>query len=309
MTADVSGIRPNSFQAWMAAIRPKTFGIALSPVIVGMAAAISETGRFQVLIGILTALVAVLAQGLSNMENDAGYTRRKAENGKRKGLPRATSMGWLTVRQVEFAVLLAAVLLVAVSLGLAALTDWVILALGVLSAAAAYLYMGGPKPIAYSPWGEFMVFVFFGLVAVNGTYYLQTGTVSVISVLASAACGSIAACVLLVNNWRDAEHDESVGRRTLAVVLGKKRFPRLYLNLMVLPFLLVLVIATVYPQHSAYLLSLLPLRKVKGLYDDFRSRQGTELNATMFGTVKLEVEFSFLLAAGALIDALWHYAF
>lgn len=300
-------IRPGSIQAWFAAIRPKTWGVALAPIFIGISMALSETGHGRLLLGLLTIAVAVAIQALTNMENDVGYTKRKAEKGNRKGLPRATSEGWLTIQQVDRAILLTAIVVVAISLALVVIGGWVIFGLGALSVAAAYLYMGGPKPIAYTPWGELTVFIFFGLIAVNGTYYLQTGTISFISVAASCACGSIASSVLVVNNWRDAVHDESVGRRTLAVVLGPQRFPRLYLDLLLLPFIIVLLIVTVYPEHFLYLISLFAIRKVKGLYEDFRTLKGLELNQTLFNTVKLEMQFAILLTIGALLDALWHW--
>lgn len=300
-------IRPGSIQAWFAAIRPKTWGVALAPIFIGISMALSETGHGRLLLSLLTIAVAVAIQALTNMENDVGYTKRKAEKGNRKGLPRATSEGWLTIQQVDRAILLTAIVVVAFSLALVVIGGWVIFVLGALSVAAAYLYMGGPKPIAYTPWGELTVFIFFGLIAVNGTYYLQTGTISFISVAASCACGSIASSVLVVNNWRDAVHDESVGRRTLAVVLGQQRFPRLYLDLLLLPFIIVLLIVTVYPEHFLYLISLFAIRKVKGLYEDFRTLKGLELNQTLFNTVKLEMQFAILLTIGALLDALWHW--
>lgn len=300
-------IRPGSIQAWFAAIRPKTWGVALAPIFIGISMALSETGHGRLLLSLLTIAVAVAIQALTNMENDVGYTKRKAEKGNRKGLPRATSEGWLTIQQVDRAILLTAIVVVAISLALVVIGGWVIFVLGALSVAAAYLYMGGPKPIAYTPWGELTVFIFFGLIAVNGTYYLQTGTISFISVAASCACGSIASSVLVVNNWRDAVHDESVGRRTLAVVLGQQRFPRLYLDLLLLPFIIVLLIVTVYPEHFLYLISLFAIRKVKSLYEDFRTLKGLELNQTLFNTVKLEMQFAILLTIGALLDALWHW--
>ena len=300
-------IRPGSIQAWFAAIRPKTWGVALAPIFIGISMALSETGHGRLLLSLLTIAVAVAIQALTNMENDVGYTKRKAEKGNRKGLPRATSEGWLTIQQVDRAILLTAIVVVAISLALVVIGGWVIFVLGALSVAAAYLYMGGPKPIAYTPWGELTVFIFFGLIAVNGTYYLQTGTISFISVAASCACGSIASSVLVVNNWRDAVHDESVGRRTLAVVLGQQRFPRLYLDLLLLPFIIVLLIVTVYPEHFLYLISLFAIRKVTVLYADFRTLKGLELNQTLFNTVKLEMQFAILLTIGALLDALWHW--
>ena len=300
-------IRPGSIQAWFAAIRPKTWGVALAPIFIGISMALSETGHGRLLLGLLTIAVAVAIQALTNMENDVGYTKRKAEKGNRKGLPRATSEGWLTIQQVDRAILLTAIVVVAISLALVVIGGWVIFVLGALSVAAAYLYMGGPKPIAYTPWGELTVFIFFGLIAVNGTYYLQTRTLSFSSVASGCACGSIASSVLVVNNWRDAVHDESVGRRTLAVVLGQQRFPRLYLDLLLLPSIIVLLIVTVYPEHFLYLINLFTIRKVKGLYEDFRTLKGLELNQTLFNTVKLEMQFAILLTIGALLDALWHW--
>lgn len=299
-------IKKGSLQAWLAAIRPKTFGIALAPVLVGITASLSVEHTGNLPLALLTILVAVGIQALTNMENDVGYTKRKAERSNRKGFPRATSEGWLSIRQVDVAIRILATVLILVSVALVTIGGWIIVLMGVCSVAAAYLYMGGRKPIAYSPWGEFTVFIFFGMVAVNGTYYLQSGTFSFISLALGAACGAIAAGVLAVNNWRDMRHDASVGRRTLAVVLGEKKFPRLYLCLLLAPFALVLATVSVWPEHAAYLLSLIPIYQIKKLYGDFLNKEGYELNDTMLGTIKLEIRFAFLLSLGALLDTLIH---
>ena len=129
-------IRPGSIQAWFAAIRPKTWGVALAPIFIGISMALSETGHGRLLLGLLTIAVAVAIQALTNMENDVGYTKRKAEKGNRKGLPRATSEGWLTIQQVDRAILLTAIVVVAISLALVVIGGWVIFVLGALSVAA-----------------------------------------------------------------------------------------------------------------------------------------------------------------------------
>ncbi len=302
-------IRPGSLQAWIACVRPKTFGVALAPVLVGITLALSETGSGKLLLGILTIAFAVAVQALTNMENDVGYTKRKANRTNRKGLPRATNEGWLSVEEVDRAVKILGGVLVLISLALVAIGGWVVLAIGAASVAAAYLYMGGPKPLAYTPWSELVVFIFFGLVAVNGTYYLQTGTVSLISMIGGCACGSIGASVLIVNNWRDIQHDASVGRRTLAVLLGPRSYTMLYIGSLVLPFLLIAGIVVLFPQHFPYLLSLAAAPKVRNLVRGFRTEQGDDLNRVMFGTVGLEMLFALLLSIGALLDAILHELF
>ncbi len=299
-------IRPGSLQAWIACVRPKTFGVALAPVLVGITLALSETGSGKLLLGILSIAFAVAVQALTNMENDVGYTKRKANRTNRKGLPRATNEGWLSVEEVDRAVKILGGVLVLISLALVAIGGWVVLAIGAASVAAAYLYMGGPKPLAYTPWSELVVFIFFGLVAVNGTYYLQTGTVSLISMIGGCACGSIGASVLIVNNWRDIQHDASVGRRTLAVLLGARPYTMLYIGSLVLPFLLIAGIVVLFPQHFPYLLSLAAAPKVRNLVRGFRTEQGDDLNRVMFGTVGLEMLFALLLSIGALLDAILH---
>ena len=307
--SDISDIKPGSWKAWEISFRPKTLGVALAPVIVGLSAALSVTGHLNVLLALLTAFVAAGVQALTNMENDVGYTKRKAERSNRKGLPRATSLGLLTCQQVDRAILILGAILVLVSLLLVLIGGWVIFLLGASSVAAAYLYMGGPKPIAYTPYGELTVFIFFGLIAVNGTYYLQTGDISGVSIAFGAACGAVAAGVLAVNNRRDMVHDASIGRKTLAVVLGKKRMTRLYLYMLLAPFAIVLLTVTLEPSHFLYLAALAPIALVKPLYEDFVHKEALDLNATLFGTVKLEVKFAVCLTVGALLDAAWHWLF
>ena len=295
----MADIQKNSLAAWAACARPKTWLIALAPVLTGLALALAVTGTINLPVAAATLLLSVLMQVVSNMENDAGYTKRKAENTKRKGLPRATANGWLTVAAVERAIKCLAVLALADTLYLILSGGWVMLVIFASSIIAAYCYMGGPKPIAYTPFGEITVLLFFGLVAVCGTYYLQTGNVSAEAVTAAAAVGFIAAAVLAVNNYRDEEHDASVGRRTLAVLLGQKGMLRAFGFSVLIPYaltaLLVLLNPSLWPVFISWSTIPLAWRSVR----DLSLKKGLELNGVMFAVIRLELLFSLLLTAGA----------
>lgn len=301
-------IAPGSAAAWLVALRPKTFWIAVTPVLVGTSVALAETGRFDLVIALLTLAGSILMQVITNLQNDVGYTTRRAERSNRNGLPRATSHGWLTVTQVRVAMVVAVAAAMAAGLPLIWLGGWPILALGLGSIGAAYLYMGGPRPIAYTPLGELAVLVFFGWVAVGGTYYLQAGSVSWMAMAAGAALGLLAAAVLAVNNYRDRAHDAEVGRRTLAVALGPRSFERVYAGMMLLPFVLVGVVAASDSGRLPLLIVLAVLPAALSLARALPRSRGAEFNALLFSTVKLELLFGILLTAGALIEALLRWA-
>ena len=299
----VEDVKPGSLKAWMAFTRPKTWGVAVAPVIAALSLALFETGRFDALTAFFTMTIALLMQIISNMKNDLGYTEKKAETGNRRGLPRATTQGWISISAARRAILTLIVLALLNTAVLIWLGGWVFALIGISSVIAAYSYMGGPKPIAYTPFGEATVLVFFGLTAVCGSYYLQTFTVSANAVLLSISLGSIAAAVLAVNNWRDRVHDKSIGRQTLAVVLGDKTFTAVFRIMTALPLALGLVMAAA-PGFWPCLLVLLCLPLCLPLWKQFGTLQHEALNATMFGCVKYELAYSVLISLGALLACL-----
>jgi len=184
---------------------------------------------------------------------------------------------------------------------LVAYRGWPVLAIGLASMVAALAYMGGPKPIAYTPLGELTVFVFFGLVAVMGTDWVLTGSIGADSALASVAIGALAAAALAVNNHRDIAHDRLVGRRTFAVSFGADASRGLFNALLWGPLALVPVIAGV-GQSAALLLPLLLVPAARQLCRDFaRCPPGTAFNDILFRTFRLELWFAALLSAGALL--------
>ena len=297
-------IPAGSWQAWCVALRPKTFWIATIPVVVSSALALTETGGVDLPMAALALVASLLLQAITNLQNDVGYTARGAETGRRVGLSRATANGWLAPVQVRRAIALAVVVTLAVGAPIIARAGWPAALMGFASIVAAVGYMGGPRPIAFTPLGELTVFVFFGLIAVLGNYYVQTGTVSVGAVLCAVAVGALAAGVLAVNNHRDRTHDGDTGRRTFVVAFGTDASKRLFGALLVLAFALVPLLAGW--EHSAWFaLPLVLLPTAATLWRDFlRTPAGSAWNALLFRTVKLELAYGLLLAAGAVIAGL-----
>lgn len=299
---EVPEVRAGSLQAWSVAVRPRTLLVAISPVLVGGTLGFVRAGSIDLIATLLVLGAALLMQVVTNMQNDVGYTVRGGErSGTRTGLPRATANGWLSVRHVRTGIVVVALLATALGIALVAWRGWPVLAIGVASLAAALAYMGGPRPIAYTPFGELTVFVFFGLVAVMGTDWVLTGSVGLVTALASVAIGALAAAALAVNNHRDIAHDRLVGRRTFAVTFGEAGSRRLYALLLALPFALLPVMGHL-AQAYGYLLPLVLLPAAWRLYRAFvTSPRGVAFNEVLFKTFRLELWFAALLSAGALI--------
>ncbi len=299
---ETAAVRTGSWQAWAVAVRPKTLLVALSPVLVGATLGFQRTGRIDWVAALLVLAASLLMQIVSNMQNDVGYTVRGGEStGTRTGLPRATANGWLSVRDVRAGIVAAALVATVCGIALVAWRGWPVLAIGVSSLVAALAYMGGPRPIAYSPFGELTVFVFFGLVAVMGADWVLTGDVGIVSALASVAIGGLAAAALAVNNHRDIAHDRLVGRRTFAVTFGESGSVALYTLLLLGPFALLPVMALA-GNAPALMLPLLLLPNAWQLRRDFIAcPRGLAYNQILFRTFRLELWFAALLSAGALV--------
>jgi 1,4-dihydroxy-2-naphthoate octaprenyltransferase len=295
-------IAPGSLDAWLVALRPPSLLIAISPVVVGTALAWQRVGTVDWLFVLLTLAAAVALQVITNLQNDVGYTVRGAErHGTRTGLPRATAHGWLRVADVRVAIAGTIVASVALGLPLMMKWGWPVAAMGVPSIVAALAYMGGPRPIAYTPFGELVVFVFFGLIAVPGTDFVLTGSVGMASWLAAPALGGLAVAAMVINNHRDAEHDRGTGRRTFAVVFGTAATRVLYQAALLGPFALVPAIAWCAP-GLPLLLPLVLLPAASRLRRDFLDcPPGLPFNQLLFRTFKLELAFALLLATGAVL--------
>ena len=296
------GVAPNSLRAWLLASRPPSLFVAVSPVLLAVALVYERTATVDLASALLALAASVVIQIISNLQNDVGYTVRGAEQrGNRKGLPRATALGLLSVAQVRRAIGLLIGLALLLGLPLIAERGWPVLAMGLASIAAALAYMGGPRPIAYTPLGETFVFLFFGIVAVVGTDYVLTGVLPPPSTwVAAIALGALSAAALNVNNYRDAAHDADVGRRTFAVVFGAAPARRFYALGLALPFALLLALAWL--EGAPLLLAPLVLAPaVATLWRDFcRCPGGLAFNGILVRTFAMELKFAALLALGAL---------
>jgi 1,4-dihydroxy-2-naphthoate octaprenyltransferase len=296
---------PGLVHAWSVASRPRSLPVAIAPVIVGTALAASRGGLDDPRVMLLVLAAAVLVQLACNLQNDVGFTARGGEHGgTRTGLPRASAQGWLSPRALRAAVLACSALAAAAGFALAAMRGWPVLAIGAASLGAGLAYMGGPRPIAYTPLGEATVFVFFGLVAVVGTDWVLAGSVGPATPAAAALIGGLAAAALAANNHRDAAHDARIGRRTFATVFGERASRRLYAVLLVAPFALVPVVAwqlgSAWPLVAlAWLPSALALRRAFAA-----SAPGSALNAIVQRTFSLELRVAMTLAIGVTLEQL-----
>lgn len=280
--------------AWFLACRPKTLSISLSPVLVGTAVAWHDVHAVLWLPLLAAALGAAFIQIGTNLFNDVGDFLRGTDTPGRLGPKRATAEGWLTPGMVKAGAWLSFVLAFLCGIYLVWHGGWPIVAIGLASLAAGWAYTGGPKPIAYGPLGEVFVFVFFGLVAVGGSYYLQTLTLTPMALIAGALVGIHAAAVITVNNYRDFDGDAKNGKNTLAVRLGRPAIRRLYAAQMLAPYALLTLLASLGWPAALPLLSL-PL--ALKLIQRFRSEApGPVFNSILAASAGLQLLFAILLS-------------
>ena len=302
-SAVAAGPPVSSLRAWALAARPHTLMIGVNPVLVGCAMAWAETGRIDVVLMLLSMLGALLLQTGTNLDNDVSDFQRGTDRAGRLGLPRATALGLLTPRQVRWASRACFALATVLGLMLAWRGGWPILIAGVASALAAMAYSGGPRPISYTPFGDFVVFFFFGLVAVGGTYYLQTLSLTPGVLVAATMVGLPATAVLVVNKYRDLDPDTQVGKRTLAVCLGRAFTRWEFAVLMLAPFALLGALARLTPLSATLLIPLLALPMAAALVRRFwHETPGPAFNALLARTAKFQVLFSVLLCVGILLS-------
>ena len=283
--------------AWWLAMRPATLTASAAPVLVGTGAAWAD-GRFAAGPALAALLGASLLQIGANFANDVFDFERGADNADRLGPQRATQQGWISAAQMKRAMWLAFAGATAVGLYLTWVAGWPVLALGVLSIAAAYLYTGGPKPYGYLGLGDLSVFLFFGPGAVAGTYYVQALEVSPLALLASLPIGALATAILVVNNLRDIETDARANKRTLAVRIGDKPTRTYYLVLLAVAYAVPVVLLWRGLADAWVLLPWLSLPLAVRLAGRMRHVGGLALNGCLVRTARLEVVFGLLFALG-----------
>jgi 1,4-dihydroxy-2-naphthoate octaprenyltransferase len=211
---------PRPWRIWLAAARPRTFPAAVAPVVVGSAMA-ARDGRFDAGAAGLCLLFAVLVQVGANFANDYCDHVRGADTAARRGPARAVASGLVAPSAMRLATLVVLSSAFVVGLGLLSRGGPWMLAVGAACIVSAVAYTGGPYPLGYHGLGDIFVFVFFGLIAVSATYFVQAGRLTGDAVLAGVPIGLLAANILVVNNYRDLESDAAAGKRTLVVRFGR----------------------------------------------------------------------------------------
>ncbi|MBL8957464.1 MAG: 1,4-dihydroxy-2-naphthoate polyprenyltransferase [Myxococcaceae bacterium] len=278
------------------ATRPKTLTAAAVPVAVGSACA-ARAGHFEPVTALAALAGAFFIQVGTNLTNDYYDFVKGADDADRLGPKRVTQSGLIAPKVVLSAALISFALAAVCGIHLIQVGGWPVLAIGVASVAAGYMYTGGPYPLAYHGLGDPFVFVFFGPVAVVGTYWVQVGRVDLLPVLASVPVGLLGTALLVVNNLRDIPTDTRAGKRTLAVKLGE-RFTRVqYAALLVISFVWPVLLAVLANSPAALVmwlavpLALAPWRTVMG-------EKGAALNGALAQTARLHAVSGALLTVG-----------
>ena len=291
--------KPSALQAWLLAIRPKTLPAGAVPIILASALAAAD-GGFRALPALVALICALGIQIATNFINEIYDFRKGADTSERLGPTRTVAAGIIsekTMIRVSAALGISVFLL---GLYLVAIGGWPILLIGLLSLLFAWAYTGGPWPIAYSGLGDVFVFIFFGLVAVGGTYYVESLSLSVPVLVAAAAPGAFSVNILLVNNIRDIDTDRKVGKMTLPARIGAANARMLYVLLTVFAYAVPLFM--VRSGYSAWcLLSFLSLPIAIGMIRKLYGSKGRALNMVLAGTGKVLTVHGLLFSAGLLV--------
>ena len=257
-------------------------------------------GSFQLLPALAALLVALLLQIGSNVANDVYDFERGADTAARHGPLRVTQAGLLSPAQVKRGMAIIFALAALCGLYLAFVRGWVVLAIGAAAILSAIAYTGGPFPLGYYGLGDLFVFIFFGIAAVAGTYFVQVGTVSAAAWWMSVPVGLMITAILVVNNLRDVENDRAAGKHTLAVRMGEHGTKVEYILCMAIAYLILpaLVLAKIVPVTSLLAWLSLPIA-VKAAWTVFTQR-GRPLNAALAGTGQTALVYSLLFWVGIL---------
>lgn len=284
---------------WLLASRPKTLPAAVAPVLIGTSVAYYDN-KNNFIAALIALICSLLIQIGTNFVNDL-YDHLKGSDGDgRVGPARALATGIISVNEMKLAISLTFGVTFLLGLYLVNLAGWPILIVGILSIASGYAYTAGPFPFAYNGLGDIFVFVFFGVVAVVGTYYVQALQLTELIFIASIPAGALITNILVVNNYRDIDEDRGNNKNTLAVIFGKQFSRAQYFFLLLIAYAVPVFIFIKYETSWMILLPLITLPLGIKLFKMLTYLHGEELNKTLELTAKLSVMFSILFSIGFL---------
>jgi 1,4-dihydroxy-2-naphthoate octaprenyltransferase len=291
----------STWNTWVLAIRPRTLPAAAAGVIMGSALAWRD-GHFRFDAFLVCLLVALLLQIGSNLANDVFDYERGTDTAERLGPTRVTQAGLLTPSQVKYGMAVVFGMAALLGLYLAWLGGWIIIIMGIAAILSAIAYTGGPFPLGYYGLGDLFVFLFFGIAAVAGTYYIHAGFVSPAAWWMTVPPGLIVTAILVVNNLRDLENDRKAGKHTLAVKFGEQGTKLQYTMCIVVAYLILIptILLGIAPPLSLLAWASLPLaiRATKVVL----AQKGRPLNAALAGTGQTALLFSVLFWIGLILS-------
>ena len=284
----------NRLQAWFEAARPKTLPASVSPGVLGCALAYYD-GYLTASITVLCFLVAVFAQIASNFANDYFDYKKGADNEDRLGPERAVAQGWITPKAMLAGTFITLGLACLSGLVLVCLTDWRLIFVGIAIALCVLAYSAGPLPLAYNGLGDICVLLFYGVIPVCFTYYVQTMSFSLLTLLLSIAVGLLSVNILVVNNYRDYAQDKAAGKRTTIVLFGKRFGRFFYVVNNILAFILICPLLIDAPWWILFAFGI-----VFGLMfmtsKEVFTREGKDLNITLAHTARNVFLFALILS-------------
>lgn len=288
----------SKFKIWLSAARPQTLSAAFVPILIGASLAWNH-GLFRWDTTIVALICAFLIQIGTNFANDYYDYQKGADAIGRIGFARATSAGWVSPSSMLRATILTMCLAFLSGLYLVWVGGWVILVIGLLSILFGILYTGGPFPLGYNGLGDLFVFIFFGIVAVMGTYYMNTFQWNLSSFIASIPAGALSVNILVVNNLRDVEQDRISGKRTLGVLFGEKALKIEYTLLIAIAFLIPVWIWFMTDGSAIILLPLISLPLAYKLNQQIWNHVDKKnLNRALEKTAQFMVVFGLLFSLG-----------
>jgi 1,4-dihydroxy-2-naphthoate octaprenyltransferase len=298
----IAGAKASGVRIWLMAARIRTLPAAVAPVLVGTALA-GYAGTFHPLRFLAALIGAIFIQVGTNLSNDYSDARRGADAEDRLGPVRVTAGGLVPPRRVLEATYASFAIAVLAGIYLVAVAGWELLLVGGASILAGVLYTGGPRPYGYEGLGEVFVFLFFGIVAVAGSYFVQVKHLEWEAFALAVPVGLLASGILVVNNYRDIDTDRRAGKRTLAVRLGRERTRILFAAIVYLAYLTTPITWLFGPLKPWVMLPWLTLLMAAQIVRTVRNRtDGASLNGALAQTGMLQLAFCILLASGLLLS-------
>ncbi len=284
----------NPIKIWIMAIRPKTLGAAIAPVCIGSALAYAA-GGFQGLTALSAGISSLFIQIGTNLANDYFDYKQGKDTSERLGPVRVTQAGLVSPQTVKNAMIIAFGLAVLFGIYVMIQGGWPLILIGILSILSGIAYTGGPFPLGYNGLGDLFVFIFFGPVAVGGTFYTQTHTLPLLVLISSIGPGALATGLLAINNIRDRHEDKKTGKKTLAVRFGR--------TAMLVEYTLCMMISVLLPSitHQLYLISLILLIPAIALSINAYKSEGKEYNACLAKTGLFLLFYSLIFSLSIVI--------